>query len=435
MSTHARLSPSDKTWPNCPGSVREQAKYPDIAGAAAIDGTGSHLLLEMCLNNACRAEDYEGQIIGINHEDQPGGWTVCSERIKRVQECLDYISKRVNDLKSIYLSCTIKVESESASNPGESVGRDDWYGTCDVTITAWHPRLCETLYLEVVDFKDGRGWVDAKENTQLLSYAIGKRFRMPDSAPVVMTIVQPKTNPTVRQWEVRVKTLNMFIEKLTIAAVKTDDPNAPLVPDGKGGKGYCRWCKHRENCQALLNQQTKEVINVTEQLSFSGETDVFSVLNNSFILNPDLSKMPAVELAKIADSQKVIKEIYERVEKEMDARLRNGQNIPGYGLKAGRGSRVWNRSDEDIAKMLKNRGLKKDQIFPPKLLSAAQALKIKDLDDKQKKRMESEYISFKEGPLKVSKLTEKEMEEKNAEVLFDDLVPLIESKPEEVSFL
>ena len=68
MSSHARLSPSNTRWPKCPGSVREEAAYPDVSGEAAIDGTGSHLLLELCLQNGVRAATYDGQIIGANHD-------------------------------------------------------------------------------------------------------------------------------------------------------------------------------------------------------------------------------------------------------------------------------------------------------------------------------------------------------------------------------
>ena len=54
MSTgHAKLSPSKRhRWAACPGSVREEAAYPEQpSGAAAIDGTRSHTLLEYCIKN------------------------------------------------------------------------------------------------------------------------------------------------------------------------------------------------------------------------------------------------------------------------------------------------------------------------------------------------------------------------------------------------
>ena len=73
---HARLGPSNPRWRACPGSVREEAVYQNISGAAAIDGTGSHLLLEMCLENGVDAMAYDMQIIGANHHDMPMGWMV-----------------------------------------------------------------------------------------------------------------------------------------------------------------------------------------------------------------------------------------------------------------------------------------------------------------------------------------------------------------------
>ena len=60
MSTHARLAPSNHRWPHCAGSVREEERYPDIAGEAAIDGTGSHLLLEYSLMHNVPASAYIG---------------------------------------------------------------------------------------------------------------------------------------------------------------------------------------------------------------------------------------------------------------------------------------------------------------------------------------------------------------------------------------
>ena len=155
---HARLGPSNKRWPKCAGSVREEERYPDIAGEAAIDGTGSHLLLELCLQNNVAACQYDQQIIDVNHEDNPNGWMVDPARIERVQMALDYIQRRVAELKDMFQGCNVLVESESKSDPGGAFGRDDWWGTCDITITARHPMdPSEIYFIEVADYKDGRG--------------------------------------------------------------------------------------------------------------------------------------------------------------------------------------------------------------------------------------------------------------------------------------
>jgi len=125
MGNHARLAPSNHRWPNCPGSVREEAVYPDVASEAAIDGTGSHLLLEQCIIKNVSPESLISTLIGKGHEDKPEGWVVDSNRAARVRVCIDYIESRDKYLDGVI------VESESSSNPGEFFGRDDWWGTAD----------------------------------------------------------------------------------------------------------------------------------------------------------------------------------------------------------------------------------------------------------------------------------------------------------------
>jgi hypothetical protein len=51
VSDHAPLSPSKRhRWAVCPGSIREEVKFPDERSSlAAIDGTHTHTLLEHCL--------------------------------------------------------------------------------------------------------------------------------------------------------------------------------------------------------------------------------------------------------------------------------------------------------------------------------------------------------------------------------------------------
>ena len=68
MTSHAQLSPSKAhRWTVCPGSIREEAKYPDVSGAAAIDGTHSHTLLEKSLLDNKDPLEYVGQTL-TDHE-------------------------------------------------------------------------------------------------------------------------------------------------------------------------------------------------------------------------------------------------------------------------------------------------------------------------------------------------------------------------------
>lgn len=405
---HARLGPSNHRWPNCPGSVREEERYPDVPGAAAIDGTGSHLLLELCLQNGVRAESYDGQIIGVNHEDNPMGWLVSPDRIKRVQECLDYVSRRVAELKAKYPGAIVTVESETRSNPGEKYGRSDWWGTVDITITV--TLNGEVVFVEVADYKDGQGMVGASGNSQLYSYMAGK-LPLEGNIECRMTIVQPKTNPSVRYCGTYSQQIGIEANKLALAAEATDKDDAPLIPGD-----HCKWCKHKPNCSAR-GERALGVMKM-DHVPVAGNS-LFELVHETF---GDITAMSSERLAELADARAGIEAVFDKVEAEMQRRIETGVEVPGYAMQPGRMTQVWNAPEEDIVKMLKGRRLTTAEIFPPKLISPAQVLKLDKLTNEQKEKISKQYISKVAGSLKLTKVRQVEsIEEKVA--VFADVVP------------
>lgn len=438
--SHARLGPSNHRWPHCPGSVREEANYPDIPGEAAIDGTGSHLLLEMCLENNVPAIQYDQQIIGANHPDHSSGWLVGPERIERVQMCLDYIIRRVNELKVQYPGCTVTVEAESTSNPGAMFGRDDWWGTCDITIICRHDHTGEVMFIEVVDYKDGRGWVHAKNNTQLVSYLSGKMHPFIGRVKHCrMTIVQPKTNPVIRyQCSTRAEdemTPGSVIEHATAlnqAAIATDAEDAPVVP----GK-HCQWCKANPKRGGHCMAATDKSLQVVKTMS---NTEVVSVDNlpafeyiGKVVADP--KSLTSEQLSELISAKEALMTVFDRAEAEAQERIESGQSVPGYAMRPGRGSNVWNEDEETIVKKLKAKRLKLDQIYPKKLASPAQILKAEGLSDVQKKKIESELVTHKAGKDKLTKVAHDSVAQsstnvlQSAEQMFGDVPPATEPAP------
>lgn len=427
---HARLGPSNHRWPHCPGSVREEAAYPDIPGEAAIDGTGSHLLLEMCLNNGVRAEVYDQQIIGANHPEHPSGWLVGTERIVRVQMCLDYLASRVKELQGMFPGSKVIVEAESRSDPGGAFGRTDWWGTCDITITVvnTHNKL---MHMEVIDYKDGRGYVDARNNTQLESYLFGKLRPFIGAGPDLvrpfntvavhgnlrMTIVQPKIEgKVVRKEEVSLMELVERAEKLSAAARWTDQPDAPLIPDNKGGNGYCRWCKHKPNCTAQGEKGLEEIKAMSTELQVV-DGNLFELAGQAL---GNVSNMSNEQLTKLIDAEPGIMSVFDKAREELEDRLSKGDHIPGWQMLPGRGANVWNDSEEAIVKALKGRRLKLDEIMPRKLASPAQILKSNNLKPEQKERIEKELVTHKVGSNKLTRVSH-QVEDKSTEVMFADV--------------
>ena len=400
MSTHAQLSPSKRSrWALCPGSIREEAKYPEQeSGEAAVDGTHSHTLLETCIKSGMDAALYVGQSL-FDHEGQ---FKVDADRAKRVQTALDYIAKRVKEEGTPFL--IPKVISETRVDPAHLLGRDDLSGTVDIQIHAYE-------ILEMIDYKDGMGVVSAEGNLQLEQYAYGvlAGYKLPVNSnypfkTVRMTIIQPKLalrgmNP-ITSHDVSVTSLLANMGTIITQAAATDKPDAPLVP----GESQCKFCRAKGSCLALASNVMKEVGIMFQPVV----TQTLDVAQQS--ADKDPSTMDDAQIRQIMEAAPLMRQLLEGVEKEALRRLEAGQTIAGLKLVNGRGSRAWALPEEEMADKLVKMGIPKSAIFETKLVTPAKAEKLtwdkKDgtkvqLTDRQLTRMEQEYVVKMAGKLAV----------------------------------
>lgn len=337
MSDHARLSPSSaERWFNCPGSANMELLYKDVSSDAAIDGTGSHLLLELCIEQKRDAESFIGEIIGVNSEDKPNGWVVRKDRAERVQVALDYIKDKC-------------VQSESRSDLGVHYGRGDLYGTADITYTTSFSVLGEEFvkYVEIIDYKDGRQFVSEKRNKQLIIYLAGKvlSYQLAEDCEFAVTIIQPKTKPMIRTWRLSYDTLMAEVKDIIKAAEATDTFDAPLV---RGD--WCHYCKHKPNCDSEVG------------LSF---------------LDKSVGDMTASEIAKALDQEKIILDKYKLIKEEAEKRISSGDKVVGYAMRPGKGSNGFIGSDKEIVEQLKGIGLTPAKIYDKKVKSYSALKKLK----------------------------------------------------------
>lgn len=401
MTAHAQLSPSKRhRWALCPGSVREEAKYPEErTGPAAIDGTHTHTLLEACIKDNL-IDAYEK--VGLTLKDHDGEFTVTVDRAARVRIALEYIKERVALFNGL-----AEVIAERRVDPKWFTGRDDLSGTVDVQILA-------NGVLEIIDYKDGMGIVEAEGNLQLEQYAMGKlaEYQLPYNAPdkypfqtVRMTIVQPKLvlkgMPAVSSWEVPVKYLLDRLSVLIDEAHRTDDPEAPLVP----GESQCKFCRAKGSCAALAGNVMKEIGIMFQPVT---QTSPLDVAQQS--ADKDPATMSDDQIRQIMEAAPLMRQLLEGVEKEAQRRLESGVAIPGLKLVNGRGSRAWALSEDEMAEKLVKMGIPKTAIYVTKLVSPAQAEKLTwekrdgtkvQLTDRQLKRMEQEYVVKMAGKLTV----------------------------------
>lgn len=397
MSDHAKLSPSKRhRWAVCPGSIREEAKYPDDGGGpAAIDGTHSHTLLEHCIKNGL--SDPLDQV-GEKFADHEGEFVVDKDRAHRVKLAINYIVERS-------VGGILKVVSEQKVEPEHLLGRKDLSGTVDCQIIG-------VDWIEIIDYKDGMGVVSAEGNVQLEQYAYGvlAGYELPINVPypvsrVIMTIIQPKLAlkgmPIITSHEVKVSDLLSNIGTIVLQAAATDKPDAPLVP----GDSQCKFCKAKGSCAALASNVMKEVGIMFPSIVTSTDTDI-----SISTADKDPTTMDDAQIKQIMEAAPLMRQLLEGVEAEALRRLQAGQSIPGLKLVNGRGSRAWALPEEQMAEKLVKMGIPKTAVYETKLVTPAKAEKLTwekrdgtqmQLSDRQLKTMEKEYIVKMAGKLTV----------------------------------
>ena len=375
MTTHDRLSPSSlhRRFP-CPGSAREEAKYPDNSGPAAIDGTRTHVLLDMCLVTGMDPE----LTVGMTTSDDEGSYTIDADRAKRVKVAVDH----VRDLGGV-------VTTERRVDPSRLVGRDDMGGTVDVTVENYNT-------VHIIDYKDGITPVEAVENLQLIAYALGHLagYNLPINGdyPVkhmVLTIVQPKLAmkglPPITSWELSVESLLSRIGDIVVKAAATDAPDAPLVP----GEKQCRFCKAKGGC-AAVNTHVMDAVGMFKSID---------IVQQAAVTEP--TEMSNDKLREVIEAAPLLRQLLEASEAEALRRMQMGQTIPGLKVVNGRGSRAWAHTEDEMVVKLKKIGIPAGALYVTKLISPAQAEKLTwekrdgtkvQVSDKMKLQMERELI-------------------------------------------
>jgi hypothetical protein len=362
--------------------VREEAAYPDErSGAAAIDGTHSHTLLEHCVK-AGAADPLP--MVGIKMKDDDGEFIVDAERAQRVKIAIDYIKQRHAESLGI-----AQLIAEQRVDPQWLLSRDDLSGTVDVQI---HDVLHGVL--EIIDYKDGMNDAWDSAILQMEQYAVGAlagfKIAKPNPYPyktVRMTVIQPKLalrgGPTIRSVDYPVdKVLDEVARTIVIEAAATDRPDAPLVP----GEKQCRYCKAKGGC-AALSTKALQVVDTVDITASAAEKDP--------------TKMTDEQIVQIMEAAPLLRQLLEGVEDEAQKRMERGADIPGLKMVNGKGHRAWKLSEDEMAERLRKMGIPKESVYKTTLVSPAQAEKLRwkkrdgtdvQLTERQLKTLETEYV-------------------------------------------
>jgi len=189
----------------------------------------------------------------------------------------------------------------------------------DEGLKSLHPALGGTAdailvdgnHLHVIDLKTGRVAVDAEDNKQLLTYALGamRQLKAPNTIECTMHIFQPRVGHS--KWTVSGNYLELHGRRLLSAAELALSGDAPTRPSPDA----CRYCKAKTICPSM-----REKVQETARSDFKPDTTV----------TPEMLENAAL-VAAWADA----------VQSAAKAQITEGKAIQGWTMRAGRKTKFW----------------------------------------------------------------------------------------------
>lgn len=344
---HALLSPSGaKKWLSCAASLACEKDIPNTSGKPAVTGTACHTIAEVHLNQYIKGtalplerevgayvlDEGKGQIKALI-SPMKGAVLITADMIEQVRKYTDYC-KAIIDVAT-YAKLEMRVNLTEVLHPGyEGV---ETFGTADlVAVIEGFTGESNSAMLIIGDLKTGRHRVEAKENKQLMLYALGvyRRLKRRYNITLVRLVIFQPYAGGASEWDISVEGLELFAKfarkraLLALDAYFRGKKNLK-ASDFKPSVDGCQWCRFSEQCAA----RTKTVNSVlAEELE-----DDFALELTPEQLVAEYEKLP------------FLRQHIDKVEKAMAAALHSGKKVPGYKLVEGRpGNRAWKDAKEVI---------------------------------------------------------------------------------------
>lgn len=385
---HALLSPSAaKKWLGCPAALACEFGIPNESGQAAVNGTAMHSMAEYSLNaiaNGSYGDNFDvvkwftpnetNKCVVKNHGKGPietyakvrrGDVVVTSDFVTQVDKYVSYcrpiidaaelfkVEYRVNLTKILHPGVEVPVTDQHGGVVLDEEGKPvtkplQTFGTADL-VALFPNRIggyVESTYTLIVgDLKTGRHKVSAKENKQMMLYALGilrALCRTYDIMAVRLVIFQPYAGGA-DEWDTTPEALEQFGKYASASALKAIDAfvrgKKGLKPaDFRPSNDSCQWCRFAEKCNA------KRKVATTRDSS-SGIDNMEMTLEQ---IKAEWDKLPLLR-QHIAD-----------IEKAMYSALMRGEKVEGLKLVEGRpGNRAWDKlaDDVDLRKALEKSGM------------------------------------------------------------------------------
>ena len=383
---HALLSPSSaKKWLACSASLACEFGLPNESGQAAVNGTVMHLVAETVLNRIIKndypvsADTYKG-CYALNEGKGPikalvkpekGAVLITDDFVSQVNKYVDYCRPIIDAAELVEVESRVNLTrvlhpgAELSGEPLQTFGTADLVavmpdGSIDLQsfsptgiVSHSEPLLVGNMLI-VGDLKTGRHKVLAKENKQMMLYALGLLRvykRLYDITAVRLVIFQPYAGGA-DEWDTTPEALEQFGKFAQGRALKAIDAfqrgKKGLTPaDFRPSNDGCQWCRFSEKCTAKRKAVSAEV-----------EPD----------LTDDSTEMSLDQLKAEYDKLPLMRQHIADIEKAMYAALMRGEQVEGLKLVEGRpGNRSWGDT-KAVEKFIQERDGGLDEVMYKKAL-------------------------------------------------------------------
>ncbi len=374
-SSHSKIGASSYyRWRACPGSVRLSEGIPSRTSSYAEEGTQAHEVGAHVLTSGAWP-------MGIGEEMR----AAISVYIDTVQE----------DIRSVIGKTTAEVLVEHRFDLS-SIHRG-MYGTADCVV--YYP---DTYHLAVYDYKHGAGIPvevhdNGEPNEQLTFYGLGaiRSIERPVHT-VEIVIVQPRCphpDGEVRRFKFSAIELLDFASDLKEAALRTEDPNAPLVSGS-----HCKFCPAAGVCPEV-------------------HKNALAIAKEEF--SPALS-YDVDKLAHTLNWLPVLEDWIKNVREFAYGEALHGRTPPGWKLVAKRATRKW-RDPDKVGEVIHERTkLPNRLIYETDVKSPTQIEKL--LDKSKKSLLEDLIVAESSGYTLAPETDKRESIKLTAKNEFTDIV-------------
>lgn len=361
----------------CPGAIAliESLGIEDREGKAAAWGTACHQVAEMCLRDGRDAVDHLGETVKTKEHSL----VFDDVMAECTQAFLDYVRGRMREYRIAVDPDgdrpTLLIEQHFDLAPIDPPMQAGGTGDAVLLFPAWG-------LIEIVDLKTGKGWVDANENKQLRTYALGAMIANPGPwSHVRATIVQPRGGGEV----VRSETIDFgdlfdwttdLLAAMTASSIALGERDR-LVDKNQWARAYLRpgdhcqstFCPARAHCPAL---EAKAL--AAARTFFKPEGEIAPP--------PDPADIPVDKLAAILDAADMLEgwlnAVRQRARELTEAGIVLGEEGRHYILVPKQARRKWTVDDpyELVVELSRRTSIARDSFLDWKALSPAQVEKM-----------------------------------------------------------